>query len=86
MVNVSHLLLSSSEPLLSVQIGGAVSNSSQSEKLLGLHFDSKLKFDTHINKICWKDSRKLNGLARLTPYMDLSKRRILMKLFFDSQV
>lgn len=47
MVNVSHLLLSSSEPLLSIQIGGAVSNSSQSEKLLGLHFDSKLKFDTH---------------------------------------
>ena len=52
----SHLVLSSPEPL-SIQIGGVVINSPQSEKLLGVHFDNKLKFDIHINKT----GRKLIG-------------------------
>ena len=66
---------------LNIQIDGALINSSQSEILLGAHFDNKFKFDAHINKICQKAHRKLNALARLTPYMDLSKKRILMKAF-----
>ena len=75
-----YLLLSASEPL-SIQIDRAVINSSQSEKLPGVHFDNKLKFDTHINTICQKTNRKLNVLAGLTPYMDLSKKYILMNAF-----
>ena len=35
-----HLLLNSSE-LLSIQIGEVLINSSQSEKMLGVHFDNK---------------------------------------------
>ena len=48
-------------------------------------FDNKLKFEKHINTICQKANRKLNALARITPYMELTKRRILMNAFFDSQ-
>ena len=44
----------------------------QTEKLLDVHSDNKLKFDTHINKICQKVSRKPNTLARLTLYMDVT--------------
>ena len=51
----------------SIQIG--VINSTESEKLLIVHFDNNLKFDTHINKICQKASGKLNALARSTSYM-----------------
>ena len=48
-------------------------------------FDNKLKFEKHINAICQKANRKLNALARITTYMELTKRRILMNAFFDSQ-
>ena len=55
------------------------------EKLLGVRFDSKLTFDAHINDICKKAGLKLNALARITPYMDLNKKRLLLNAFFMSQ-
>ena len=48
------------------------------EKLLGVRFDSKLTFDAHINDICKKAGLKLKALARITPYMDLNKKRLLL--------
>ena len=79
-----HMLLSSTESL-NFQILETVIHNSQSKKLLGVTFDNKLKFEKHINTICQKANRKLNALARITPYMELTKRRILMNAFFDSQ-
>ena len=55
------------------------------EKLLGVRFDSKLTFDAHINDICKKAGLKLNALARITPYMDLNKKKLLLNAFFVSQ-
>ena len=48
------------------------------EKLLGGRFDSKLIFDAQINDICKKAGLKLKALARITPYMDLKKKRLLL--------
>ena len=45
-----HLLLNTSGPS-SIKIGGTVINSSQTEKLLGVHFDNELKINTHKNKV-----------------------------------
>ena len=56
-----------------------------SEKLLGITFDGKLKFSNHIEDICKKATRKLNVLSRIVPYMDISRRKILMNVFFRSQ-
>ena len=50
---------------------------SLSEKLLGITFDCKLKFNKHIGDICRKASQKINALARLAPYMGITKRRII---------
>ena len=47
--------------------------------------DDKLKFDKHVENICKKASKKLNALARVTNYMQLPKRRILMNAFFKAQ-
>ena len=47
--------------------------------------DNKLNFNTHVDKICKKVGQNLNTLSRVTPYMDLSKRRILLNAFFISQ-
>ena len=54
-------------------------------KLLETTLDDKLKFDKHVENICQKASKKLNALARVTNYMQLSKRRILMNAFFKAQ-
>ena len=48
-------------------------------------FENKLKFKKHITTICQKANRKLNALTRVTSYVDLQKRRILMNSFFNSQ-
>ena len=59
--------------------------SSKSKKLLGIKIDNKLNFNTHFDEICKKAGQKLNALVRVTPSMDLSKRRILLNAFFISQ-
>ena len=55
---------------------------SEREKLLGVNFDNELIFEKHITGICGKASRKLDALARVTLHMGLSKRRIVMNVFF----
>ena len=55
------------------------------EKLLGVKFDHKLTLDDHISKFCKKASRKIHASARVTLYMNLLKKCILMKVFFNSQ-
>ena len=47
--------------------------------------DNKLKFDKHVENICQKASRILHALARVTNYMELPKRRILMNAFFKAK-
>ena len=55
------------------------------EKLLGVKFDSKLRFDRHVTDLCRRTSRKIHALARVSPFMNLSKRRLLMSSFFKTQ-
>ena len=57
---------------------------SDTEKLLGVKFDKKLTFDDHISDICKKAGRKISALARVTPYTEIAKKRILMNTFFTS--
>ena len=57
---------------------------SECEKLLGVKFDNKLTFEKHITDLRRKASRKTYPLARVAPYMDLSKRRMVMNAFFNS--
>ena len=41
--------------------------------------------NAHVEDLCKKASRKIHALARVTPYMTVSKGRILMNAFFRSQ-
>ena len=47
---------------------------SSSEKLLGVLFDNKLTFQSHIDNICKIASQKLNAISRITPDMDFNKK------------
>ena len=79
-----HLLLSIQEEA-NIQIADRTIKYSKSKILLGIVLDNKLKFDKHVENICQKASKKLNALARVTNYMELPKRRILMNAFFRVQ-
>ena len=70
---------------VAVKIGNAEVVNSSEEKLLGVHIDSKLSFDHHVSKLCQNASNKLYALARISPYMDHNKLRILMRAFITSQ-
>ena len=49
-------------------------------KLLGVEIDDKSAFDDHIST-----DKKLHALAKVTPYMNSLKKRILINLFFKLQ-
>ena len=80
----SHLLVSGSARATA----NGDNNYTESEKdqvLLGITIDSNLTFENHINNICKRVSQKLNALAKVAPYINIQKRRIIMKSFVTSQ-
>ena len=74
-----HLLVAT-EKSVSINIDG----SNVTNKLLGIKFDSSLTFEGHITNLCKKASQKLQALAGIVNYMDLAKRKVLMKAFLTS--
>ena len=80
-----HLLVTTNE-LTSVNIKGFQITNSNKEKLLGIKFDSTLSFENHVSSFCKNASQKLHALlTRIVNYMNLSKRKALMKTFVISQ-
>ena len=69
----------------SVNVGDYKILNRGSEKLLGITIDSKLSFDDHVTSLCKKACQKLHALARVAQYMDIPKRRAIMKAFINSQ-
>ena len=80
----SHLLLSGNSRATAT-IDNSYNESEDEQVLLGITIDSNLTFENHINSIYKKASQKLNALARIAPYMNIQKRRTIMKSFVTSQ-
>ena len=80
----SHLL-ASGNVRATAKIDNNYIESEKEQVLLGITIDSNLTFENHINNICKKASQKLNVLARVAPYVNMQKRRIIMKSFVTSQ-
>ena len=79
-----HVLLSTDKQV-HVKIGTAQIENTQNEKLLGINIDSKLSFGKHIQQICSRATAKLKTLARIALFMNVTKRKILMNVFFNAQ-
>ena len=79
-----RLIMSCAEATTAV-IDGLPIDSSKPEVLLGITIDHQLKFDDHVNHLCKKASLKLYALACITSFMNVSKKRIIMKSFIESQ-
>ena len=80
-----HLLLTYLDDSALIQIENWTVKCSKVKKLFGVNIIYKLKFDIHVETICKKAHRKLSALSRITNYMELPKRRILMNAFFKAQ-
>ena len=83
-VDKCHVLVSTNKPV-GIKIGDYTIDNSECKKLLGVKTDINLNFNDHISDLCKKASRKISALARVTPFMGLSKRKLLMNAFFTSQ-
>ena len=55
---------------------------SQEEKILGISIDSKFTFDSHIKSICRKADQKLSALSRISPYLEIDKKELLLLLIW----
>ena len=60
-------------------------DSSKTEVLLGIINNRESKFDDHANYLSKKAGQKVNRLAHNLPFMNVSKKRIIMKSFIESQ-
>ena len=70
----------------STQIQNLCIKASSSEELLGIKIDSNLTFHDHIIALCSEANKKLSALSRVSKYMDINKRRILIKSYIFSQL
>ena len=81
-----HLIMSTKRNL-EIKVLSCSTRNEDSVKLLGIHLNNDLNFDYHVNQICKKElrSKKLHALARIAKYVDINKRRMLMKAVVSSQ-
>ena len=80
----SSLLLSSANVNLRAVIDGHEIFNSEHVNLLGITLDNGLKLNDHVSKLCKKASQKVHALARVSRYMDIGKKRQIMKAFIES--
>ena len=76
-----HLLVSS-ENNVTINVNEFKVKKTECKKLLKIKLVCGGKFENGIIK---KASNKTNALSRVTPFMNLSKNKILMTSFFQSQ-
>ena len=67
------------------QIGDEIIWGSNGQTLLGLQIDRNLNFNEYVSSLCKKAGKKLSVLPRLSNFMNIKQRRVLMKSFTESQ-
>ena len=80
----SHIFLRCSEPSTAL-IDGSSNESNTKQILLEITIERDSKFGEHVNNLCKKACQKLNTFVRLAPFMNVDKKRMIMKSFIESQ-
>ena len=83
--NKCFLLMSTLTPI-PIKVKDYIIKNSDNEKVLGVTVDTNLNFNCHLENKLKKESKKVQALARNTPYMSVPKRKLLMNYFFTSQL
>ena len=77
-----HLLVTRDTDVTAKILKFDVKNSRE-EKLLGVKIDTKLSFENHLFSLCKKASQKLRAITRVVNFIDVAKRKSLMKAFIN---
>ena len=80
-----HLLLNVTDKTYYIEVQDFKIFNSNCEKLLGINIDNTLSFDNHVAELCRKASQKLHALSRISHFMSIQQRQIIMKSFMHSQ-
>ena len=80
-VDKLHLYLSYKERII-MKIGETEIKSSNCVNLLGIKIDDKIIFNEHLHYITDNASRRINTFPSLAPYMNESKKHIIINSFF----
>ena len=70
---------------MTINIANDCISNSIDQKILGVIFDNKLNFNTHVSKLCKKAGQKIHALARISNFMSLNQRKLIMNAFISSQ-
>ena len=70
---------------LFVNVGEVKIWGSKQQKLLGVFFDSNLKFDMYVLQQCIKAGKKLSPLISINKSMTFAQKRNIMKVFIEPQ-
>ena len=79
-----HLLASTNNDV-SVKVCNSVIQNSDQQTLLGVTLDKRLSFVIHVKNLCDQAGKKLSVLSTVAPYMNISKRKIIMISFVAYQ-
>ena len=77
--------ITSKQTCMNLKIGNINIENNTCEKLVGVKVDNKLNFNENLDGIIKKASRKVNTLSRIFPFIDLTKKSLLINSFFSSQ-
>ena len=80
-----HLILSDPCKEYAINVAEFSISNSLNKKLLGVTIDNKLSFDDHVGALCNKASQKVHALSRISHFMGIKQRQIIMKAFINSQ-
>ena len=86
--NKCHLLVTRDADV-TAKIGQFDVRNTRKEKLLGVKTDSQLSFQNHVSSRCKMASQKLHALSNVVmkaKFMDLAKRKSLMKAFITTRL
>ena len=81
-----HLPLSDQDTDINITVDNQTIFNSSCENICGINFDNKLKFNTHVIKLCNKASQKLHALARISNFLSINQKKLIINAFIYSQV
>ena len=80
-----HLLLSDQDTDINITVDNQTIFNSSCENILGTNFDNELKFNTHVTKLCKIASQKLHALARISNFISVNQKKLIINAFIYSQ-
>ena len=69
-----------------MEVGGEVLKTAESEKLLGLHVNSDLNWNTHVSKLCTTLKQRLGMLKRIKYKVHSHKLQMIAEAIFQSKI